>query len=106
MKCRCGGETDVIDSRDGQHNTVRRRRECKVCGFRVTTYEAVGDENTLMLLRYRASRREKQKRWWLNKSPDERRAWKKREHLRSDARKEAKLTGEPVAQIYIRWGCE
>jgi len=32
------GDTRVIDSRDDQ-KTVRRRRECLLCGFRFTTYE-------------------------------------------------------------------
>ncbi len=31
-------DTKVIDSRDDQ-KTVRRRRECLLCGFRFTTYE-------------------------------------------------------------------
>jgi len=105
MKCRCGGETNVLDTRDGPRNTVKRIRRCTVCGFKVKTIESVGDYATEFLLRHREKRRERQKRWWNSLSPDERRAWKKREHLRSDARKEAKLTGEPVDQIYIRWGC-
>jgi len=32
------GDTKVIDSRDGE-NSIRRRRECLLCGFRFTTYE-------------------------------------------------------------------
>lgn len=34
------GDTRVIDSRDG-NNSIRRRRECLLCGFRFTTYERV-----------------------------------------------------------------
>ncbi len=44
MKCPyCKAEdTGVIDSRlSGDGDTVRRRRECKECGKRVTTYESV-----------------------------------------------------------------
>ena len=39
----CGHEnTRVIDSRlNRERNTVRRRRECEVCGFRFTTYESI-----------------------------------------------------------------
>jgi len=38
MKCKCGGQSSVLDSRivDG---TVRRRRKCSVCDQRWTTYE-------------------------------------------------------------------
>ncbi len=42
MRCPdCGYEnTGVIDTRDTEKgNTVRRRRECRRCGFRFTTYE-------------------------------------------------------------------
>ncbi|MFA4820079.1 MAG: transcriptional regulator NrdR [Candidatus Aenigmatarchaeota archaeon] len=39
MKCPfCSGETKVVDKRDGEDNT-RRRRECEACGKRFTTYE-------------------------------------------------------------------
>ncbi len=39
MKCPfCSGETKVIDKRDGEDNT-RRRRECEKCEKRFTTYE-------------------------------------------------------------------
>lgn len=33
----------VLDSRAGhKDNSIRRRRECRACGERVTTYERVG----------------------------------------------------------------
>ena len=38
MKCRCGADTSVVDSRvvpDG----MRRRRQCEGCGKRFTTWE-------------------------------------------------------------------
>ncbi|MBI4174603.1 MAG: transcriptional repressor NrdR [Candidatus Aenigmarchaeota archaeon] len=39
MKCPyCSGETKVIDKRDGEGST-RRRRACEACGKRFTTYE-------------------------------------------------------------------
>lgn len=39
VKCPfCSGETKVVDKRDGEDST-RRRRECEVCGKRFTTYE-------------------------------------------------------------------
>jgi len=34
------GETDVIDSRETEAGEIRRRRECKRCGYRFTTYES------------------------------------------------------------------
>ena len=41
MKClSCNLETKVIESRpSGQHNVVRRRRQCEACQTRFTTYE-------------------------------------------------------------------
>ena len=44
MKCPfCGEEnTKVIDSRTAEeNNSIRRRRQCEVCGKRFTTYEKV-----------------------------------------------------------------
>lgn len=39
LKCvKCTGETEVVDSRQGK-NGVRRRRECKDCRHRFTTWE-------------------------------------------------------------------
>src|SRR3989338_9629336 len=39
VKCPfCSGETKVLDKRDGEDST-RRRRECEGCGRRFTTYE-------------------------------------------------------------------
>ena len=39
MRCPfCSGETSVIDKRDSEDNT-RRRRECDKCSKRFTTYE-------------------------------------------------------------------
>ena len=34
-------DTKVTDSRPTDNNTIRRRRECSVCGKRFTTYEKV-----------------------------------------------------------------
>ena len=44
MKCPyCGeGNTKVVDSRPAEeNNSIRRRRQCEVCGKRFTTYEKV-----------------------------------------------------------------
>jgi len=38
----CGNiEFKVIDSRPAEDNSIRRRRECEVCGKRFTTYERI-----------------------------------------------------------------
>lgn len=47
MRCpACGhNETDVVDSRStDQGRGIRRRRECKSCKRRFTTYESVGED--------------------------------------------------------------
>ena len=43
MKCpNCGIDDDkVIDSRPTENASIRRRRECKACGRRFTTYEII-----------------------------------------------------------------
>ena len=43
MKCMfCGSEeSKVIESRETNDNSIRRRRECLKCGKRFTTYESV-----------------------------------------------------------------
>lgn len=42
MKCpKCGNETKVIDSREVNADSVRRRRECLECGYRYTTIEEI-----------------------------------------------------------------
>lgn len=35
----CGGKTRVVDSRQPDVETVRRRRECLECGYRFNTEE-------------------------------------------------------------------
>lgn len=39
-KCK-SNNLSVIDSRETDENSVRRRRECEECGYRFTTYERV-----------------------------------------------------------------
>lgn len=43
MKCPyCNAEdTKVIDSRPAENNSIRRRRQCEMCGKRYTTYEKI-----------------------------------------------------------------
>ena len=38
MNCKCGGETIVIDVR-WKHGMRQRRRECKICGYKINTVE-------------------------------------------------------------------
>lgn len=35
----CGADTTVINTRENQNGTIRRRRECLICGQRFTTRE-------------------------------------------------------------------
>ena len=54
MRCpKCGGQEDkVIDSRASREGaTIRRRRECTVCGHRFTTNEEVEHEGLMVLKR-------------------------------------------------------
>ena len=56
MKCPfCSGETSVIDKRDGEDST-RRRRECDKCSKRFTTYER--PEITVMVVKKDGRREE------------------------------------------------
>lgn len=52
-RCACGGETQVTDSREGPHGSVRRRRRCLACGKRFTTYELTASQAALSLARVR-----------------------------------------------------
>ena len=51
MKClACGFEdSKVIDSRNVDDNTIRRRRECLACSWRWTTYETSTVPNLYVL---------------------------------------------------------
>ena len=54
MRCpQCGDrETRVVDSRDLEDQaTIRRRRECEVCGARFTTYERIEAARLVVLKR-------------------------------------------------------
>ena len=42
MLCpKCDTDSHVLDTRRGDGNTLRRRRECNRCRYRFTTYEVV-----------------------------------------------------------------
>src|SRR5579863_4463537 len=54
MRCpKCGCQDDkVIDSRASREGaTIRRRRQCVVCGFRFTTYEEIERAGLVVLKR-------------------------------------------------------
>jgi len=53
MNCpKCKTENlSVIDSRDTDEKSVRRRRECLDCGYRFTTYERIEPAKLLVLKR-------------------------------------------------------
>ena len=47
--CGCGGKTFVVDSRaSNRSGALMRRRECRRCGERFTTYEVI--EETLSMV--------------------------------------------------------
>lgn len=105
MRCvRCEAETAVLDSRAAAMNTIRRRRECTACGHRFTTYEST--VSPARALKQISGQAERSRRWYLNLSPEVREARAKRINLRAAARAEAKATGEPVASVFNRYGCE
>ena len=53
MRCpRCGErETRVVDSRDLDEASIRRRRECETCGARFTTYERIEAQRLVVVKR-------------------------------------------------------
>ena len=58
MRCpKCGGgDTRVIDSRTQEvTNAIKRRRECRACGYRFTTYEVI-ESSPLMVVKRDGSR--------------------------------------------------
>ena len=61
MKCpRCGAQNDhVVDTRPSEDGTaVRRRRECRSCKFRYTTYERIERSLPLKVVKRRGNIRE------------------------------------------------
>lgn len=110
MKCqRCGGDTSVYDSRLTSGNEMRRRRQCDACGHRVTTWESTTRPPASGIVveppgaKYKRDHERKRR---AAMSVEERRAKTSRAELRKAAKAEAAQTGEPVAAIYARWGCE
>lgn len=67
MKCPyCGNvDSEVVETRDGE-DSLRRRRECKRCGKRYTTYERI--ENVDLVVIKKDGRREKFDREKLKRS--------------------------------------
>jgi transcriptional regulator NrdR family protein len=55
MGCECGGKTEVIDSRS-TYLGIRRRRRCKACDSRFSTYE-IGEDAYGVLLATEKSRK-------------------------------------------------
>lgn len=106
MRCACGASTDVIESRSvrkGDGWTIRRRRVCRACGERLTTWETT-EAAAAELQQSRKFRRDRRRRQRAALAKAERAAAFKRVYLRRKAREEAAESGEPVAAIYQRWG--
>lgn len=105
MKCSCGGETLVIETRNVEvlgEPIIRRRRQCERCKARFSTFETSIDLPAM--LRLRLARREALKRFKAKMTPEERTAFNKRNELRRQAREEARATGRRVASVYAEWG--
>lgn len=101
VKCRCGEDTDVLDTRLAGLNCVRRRRVCRGCGRRFTTWETTRVPSQMRYIaKNRAAETERIQKW--RTAHPEKMA---RIRLREAARKEAAATGRPVNEIYQEWGC-
>lgn len=104
MKCACGGDTMVAESRlRADDGIVRRIRECRVCARRFTTFEGRIDPEVF--------ERARQAMLVASSTPSPLRPpcskqgpTVVRRSLRTKAKQEAAATGEPVEKIYQRWG--
>lgn len=47
IKCKCGGTTGVIESGRSNQREGHRKRKCKKCGIRFTTYEIREEESSV-----------------------------------------------------------
>jgi hypothetical protein len=105
MKCRCGAETRVVDSRPHKDDPtiVVRRRVCTECAVRVTT-----QESTVDVAKYRARNRRLSAKHRATTPPDElaakNRVYQSRHRLERAARDEARETGVSVDLVRARWG--
>lgn len=102
MKCRCGGDTFVTDSRAGELNTIRRRRQCESCNKRFTTYET--SISPLAFQRWKDTQSRVKRKMYDRMTPDQKSALYKRQNLRRRAREEAVASGRPVETVYKEWG--
>lgn len=100
MRCSCGGETMVRASRRTDQDAIRRRRECVKCGLRFSTFESrleprlIKRASDALALALSGGREESRPAGTV-----------RRASLRSQAKAESRVTGEPVEVIYQRWGC-
>lgn len=50
MKCPyCSAESKVLESRHTEDNSIRRRRECTVCGKRFNTFERIEEQPLIVV---------------------------------------------------------
>jgi len=97
----CQGKTSVKDTREMENGLVRRRRVCRR-GHITTTWES--HLNPLTHLKARERNKRHVKNWWERLDEQERAEKRKRYRMRTQARKEAAVTGLPVEQILQQWG--
>lgn len=101
MRCRCGGSTQVLDSRLDEYNCVRRRRVCTACGKRFSTWETTRKPHQLRAQQDDPAKNTARVKAWREANPEKMR----RIRLREEARRESKRSGIPVAELYARWDC-
>lgn len=98
MRCRCGGDTQVTDSRVIEEG-MRRRRHCTSCNRRFTTYETTAKPAN------HAARRDYKKRYDAERYAAQTDEQKLRAKMRREARRVAMETGRRPEALYKEWNC-
>lgn len=104
MKCKCGADTRVVDSRQPLPTVVKRRRICEAgCGESFFTYESRDKPWQLQPAAKTNAERMKARR---QADPE---LWKARgraQRLKRKAKDTARLTGQPLEEVYRIFGIQ
>lgn len=103
MKCKCGGDTRVTDSRTPDPRCVKRRRVCEACGESFATYESRDKPWQLQPAAKANAERMKARR---EADPE---LWKARgraQRLKRKAKEYAKESGQPLDQVFKAFGIQ
>lgn len=99
MNCpQCSSTLTLTETLPAAKST-RRRYTC-TCGFANTTRECIETREKWI----RVQDMKKYFRRMKLERPEEYQAYRKRQNIRRFAREEALRTGEPVEEIFVRWG--